>query len=137
MDKRKEKAIGKVKETEYFGRQERDNLIGTLLEVDLQIEAIKAQQNHIDDLKIQQTSGEIRQRDKFGYIIDQKDLHKFIQVYEHDLRRMKWNLLKMMDNLFYILNGKNSQELKLQIEAHYQLVKENYEKAKEMIKNVV
>ena len=137
MDKRKEKSVEKAKEAQFFGRQERDNLIGNLLEVELQIEAIRDQQKHIDDMKIQEVSGKIRQRDKFGNVIDKEDLYKFIRVYEHDLKRMKFGLLKLMDNLFYILNGKNPEELKLQIEAHYQLVKEEYEKAKEVIKNVI
>tara|TARA_Y100000310_G_scaffold227535_1_gene229812 strand:+ start:3371 stop:3778 length:408 start_codon:yes stop_codon:yes gene_type:complete len=126
MEKRKQDK----EEKKGLLRQDRENLINILLEIELQEESIKDQEVHVEDLKLQEKSGVIRQKDKYGHKIDKEDLYKFIRVYEHDLRRMRWQLMKLKDNLFYITTGKTPEEIKGLLEAHYNLVKENYEKFK-------
>ena len=75
----------------------------------------------------------MRQRDKFGHLIDRRDLPKFIVTYEQDLKRMKWVLLKLMDNSFYQLKGKDPEEIRKYFEAHFALIKEEYEKNKKIL----
>ena len=52
MDKRKQKTIERVQANEQIWKNDRDNIIQTLMEIQLQEEAIKYQEEHIRELKV-------------------------------------------------------------------------------------
>ena len=102
-------------------------------------ESISIQEKHINDLKLQEQSGIIRQRDKFGNFYHKDDLYKVIPAYEQDLRMMKYKLLCAMEDIVSFCIGKDLDEIRKNIDEYYPMIKEEAEKIKSKLsdKNVI
>lgn len=127
-DIRKEKTIERVKESEQMHLQDRRKVLDLLLQIDIQIKSIELQSGHIGNMKGQLTTGKIRQRDKFGHLFDKEDLPRTITIFEFDLQRMRLELDKMKEDLFFALKGRDLLTLKKYLDNHYRTVREDYQK---------
>ncbi len=133
MDKRKENTIKKVQEKIELQVNERNKVMNLLSEIPIHEKTMEMQIEHIEDMKVQEKSGVIRQRDKFGNVLDKLDMPKTITVYEIDLIRMKNHLITMMEELFFLLRGRKPEEVRNQLTGHYALIYDEYKKIKKIL----
>lgn len=134
-DKRLEKAKEQVKQTLDMNIQDRRRFVELIIEISAQYKSIQIQEEHIASMKVQLETGNVRQRDKFGHIIDKQDLGRFIAIFEMDLIRMKWRLDQLKEDFYYKTNSANPQDLNKTIAEHYAMIRAEYDKNKNLFNN--
>ncbi len=135
-DIRKKKAMEKL-QMHLDGRRQFLNLLKQINDGE---QTIQLQTELIEDLKRQKDSGTIRLRDKFGNILNIKDLPRSITIYEMDLENMEVQNGYFKEDLFHAINGKDSAlqgktiaELKTYLANHYDLMDQEYQKVKKVM----
>ena len=144
MDKRKEKTLKEVRKKIGIQIQDRRNLLKNLLSIEDIEQTIKLTENHLVDMKAQKLSG-TTERDQFGNIVTKRELDRKITMFEFQLKKLKVNLDILKEDLYLGLTTNEGLldkagsliKLKENINSHYDLMRREYEKTKEVIKYVI
>lgn len=124
--------------------QDRRNFLKVLLSIEDLERTIELTISHIIDMNSQKDSG-ITERDQFGNLITKNELKRKITMFEFQLKKMKINLDILKEDLYLGLTTNEGLidkagsliKLKENINSHYDLIKREYDKVKEVIKNVI
>ena len=136
MDKRKMKTVEKVKKNLELTIQDRRRILDLLLDIGHQEKSMQLQKEHINDFQSQIDSGIIEAKDKWGNPQTKSMLGRTKQVFELDLEKMAVQLKYMKEDLFFKLNGQKLEKVRDQLNGHYALMEEEYEKTKKVLANV-
>ena len=106
--------------------------------------SIELKKDHITDLKSQLNST-ITERDRNGILMTKEQIKRDIVIFEFQIKQTELNLDYSKEDLYYILNVnegvmqkvENFEDLKNKLNAHFSLVREEYEKVKEGMKDAV
>ena len=144
MAKKKEKTLQEVRKEIGLQMQDRRSLLNTLLNIKNLEMSIGLKKDHIVDLKSQLNST-ITERDKNEILMTKEQIKRDIIVFEFQIKQTELNLDYVKEDLYYILNVnegvmqkvENFEDLKNKLNAHFTLVREEYEKMKEAMKDAV
>ena len=145
MDKRKEKTLQEIRKEIGLQMQDRRSFLNALLNIENFEQSIELKNIHIIDMKAQISSGTITEKNRFDHNLTKQELEREIISSEFQLRQMKLNLDFLKEDFYYLLNTKvglidkagSLEALKERIKAHFTLMREEYEKAKKVITDVV
>ena len=124
--------------------QDRRNLLNALLQIDNSNRTINLTEEQLTDMKSQLDSGSIIETQN-GKELTKKELQRKIAHYEFALKQQKLGLDFQKEDLYFILNVNEGaiqkagslENLKEKVNAHYTLMREEYEKAMKVIKDVI
>ena len=144
MDKKKERTLQEVRKEIGLQMQDRRSFLNTLLNIKNLEMSIGLKKDHLTDLKSQLNSI-ITERDKNGIVLTKEQVKRDIVVFEFQLKQTELNLDYVKEDLYYILHVnegvmqkvKDFEDLKNKLNAHFALVREEYEKVKEAMKDAV
>ena len=139
MDKRKEKTLQEIRKEIGLQMQDRRSFLNALLNIENFEQSIELKNSHIIDMKAQISSGTITEKNRFDHNLTKEELERDIISSEFQLRQMKLNLDFLKEDFYYLLNTKvglidkagSLEALKERIKAHFTLMREEYEKAKD------
>ena len=144
MDKRKEKTLKQVRKEIGLQRLDRLNLIKTLLDIEDIEQSIEMVKDHILDMKAQWNS-EITERDQFGNALTKSELNRKITMLEFQTKKLGFNLDTRKEDLYFGLHTDSGlidkagslEELRDKVKAHFELIREEYDKTIKVIKDVI
>lgn len=143
-DKRKEMTLGEVRKKIGIQLQDRRNFLNKLLEIENFEKSIENKKEEIEEFKAQLDST-ITEKDKFGVLLTGEQLKRDISFFEFKLKGLELALDYSKEDLYYIMNVnegvmqkvENLEDLKSIINAHFILMREEYEKVKKVMQDVV
>ena len=144
MDKRKEKTLKQVRKEIGLQRLDRLNLIKTLLDIEDIEQSIEMVKDHILDMKAQWNS-EITERDQFGNALTKSELNRKITMLEFQTKKLGFNLDTRKEDLYFGLHTDEGlidkagglEKLRDKVKAHFELIREEYDKTIKVIKDVI
>lgn len=144
MDKIKSKTLEEVRKKIGLQMQDRRIFLNKLLEIEDREKSIELKKRHIEKLKTQLDS-EIREKNKFNEFMTKDELVQEILFQEMQLKQFLLNLDYAKEDLYFILNVNEGviakagslKEVKPQINAHFNLMREEYEKLKKVMEDAV
>jgi len=144
MDKKKERTLAEVRKQIGLQLQDRRNFLNKLLEIENFEKSIGLKKEYIEELKSQLIS-EITEKDKSGQVMTKSQLKRDIAFHEFKIKEWELALDYSKEDLYYIMNVnegvlqkvENLDDLKYKINAHFLLMREEYEKVKKVIQDAV
>ena len=124
--------------------QDRRNFLNSLLNIKNYEQSIWVKKEHIEDMKLQLTAG-IDEKDRFGHAMNPKQLKREITFAEFQLEQLQLALDFAKEDMYYILYVKEGvvskagslEDLKDKVNAHFLLMREEWEKVKKVIQDAV
>ncbi len=141
MDKRKEKTLKEIRKEIGLQMQDRRNFLNAILNIENLEQSVKLETNRIIELKAEKESGIIKGKDANGNILTKEQLGENIIMAEFNLKRMKLALDYAKEDIYFRLYGKDGlidktgsiENLKKQIDGHFLLMRDEYQKIKDKI----
>lgn len=143
-DKRKENTLKEVRKKVGLQMQDRRRFLSAIMEVESGEKSIEAKQDHIRDMKVQVGAG-VTEKDQFGNTITKEQLQRTIVYGEFQLKGMRLGLDYKKEDLYFILHGVEGiidkvgdlDEAKKKIRVHIDLMREEYDRIKKVMHDVV
>lgn len=141
MDKRKEKTLKEIRKEIGLQFEDRRNFLNAILNIENLEKSINLEINHIANMKIEKESEIIKEKDNFGNLLSKEKLAENLTMAEFNLKRMKLALDYAKEDVYFRLYGKDGlidkagsiENIKKQIDGHFLLMREEYQKLKEKI----
>lgn len=144
-DIKREKTLEEIRKKIGLQLQDRRNFLNILLNIKNQEKVIEIKKKHIEHMKLQLNS-KITERDRFGNVMDEELLGRDIAIMESQLPQYELQLDYLKEDLYYCLHvnegvlakaGGNLEDVKEKIDAHFLMIREEFEKIKKVMENAI
>jgi len=133
MDKRKEVALEKIKQSASNFLQDRRRILDLLREVESREKFLELTIQQNNNYKQQVLSGNIKAKNKYGDVLSKEELQREIEASEDSEKTARLQINYMKEDLFFKLPKENTDTLFKEINEHFKKVTEAYDLLKKKI----